>query len=100
MYHAKLIAMLASIGSLEDCFYARMCTVFVENRNAFMSWLDMLKHSTAAGHDVATFIFSLVLYRSNSGAGKANIARRWLRKVKGDEAGPTVNVMWKNKIRT
>ena len=34
---------------------------------------------------------------SNSGAGNNNIAWRWLRKVKGDEAGPEANVMWKNE---
>jgi hypothetical protein len=92
--------MLASIGNLEACFYAGMHTVFVEDRNAFMSWLDMLKRSTMAGHDVATFILSLVLYRSNSGSSNTNIARWWLRKVEGDEAGPMVNVTWKNKICT
>jgi hypothetical protein len=72
----------------------------VEDRNAFMSWLDMLKRSTKAGHDVATFILSLVLYRSNSGSSNTNIARWWLRKVECDEAGPMVNVTWKNKICT
>jgi hypothetical protein len=72
----------------------------MEDRNAFISWLDMLKRSTVAGHDVATFILSLVLYRSNSGADNANIARRWLRKVEGDEAGLVVNVTGKNKICT
>ena len=38
-----------------------------------------------------------MLHRSNSGAGNDNIARRWLRKVEGDEAGLEVNVTWKNK---
>ena len=54
----------------------------------------------AAGHDVAAFVLSLVLHRSNSGAGNDNIAQRWLRKVKGDEAGPAANVTWKNEICT
>jgi hypothetical protein len=38
-----------------------------------------------------------VLHRSNSGASNANIAQRLLRKVGGDEAGPAVNVTWKNE---
>jgi hypothetical protein len=53
-----------------------------------------------AGHDVATFVLSLVLHRSNSGASNDNTARRWLMKVEGDEAGPTANVTWKNEICT
>jgi hypothetical protein len=65
-----------------------MCAVFVKDRSTLMLWLDMLDCSTTAGHDVATFVLSLVLHRSNSGVGNDNIARRWLRKVKGDEAGP------------
>jgi len=77
-----------------------MRVVFMEDYTALMPWLDMLECSTMAGHDVAVFVLSLVLHRSNSGASNDNIARRWLRKVKGDEAGPVVNVTWKNEICT
>ena len=91
---------LASVGNPEACFYAGMHTVFVEDHTALMSWLDMLERSPAVGHDVAAFVLSLVLHRSNSGAGNDNIARWWLRKVKGDEAGLAVNVTWKNEICT
>jgi hypothetical protein len=75
-----------------------MCAVFVEDCNALMPWLDMLECSAVAGHDVAAFVLSLVLHRSNSGAGNDNTARRWLRKVEGDEAGSATNVTWKNEI--
>ena len=77
-----------------------MHAVFVEDRSALMPRLDMVERSTTTGHDVAAFVLSLVLHRSNSGVGNDNIARRWLRKVKGDEAGPAVNVTWKNEICT
>ena len=77
-----------------------MRTVFVEDRTMLMSWLDVLECSATAGHDVATFVLSLVLHRSNSGASNDNIAQRWLRKVKDDEVGPTANVTWKNEICT
>ena len=50
-----------------------------------------------AGHDVAAFVLSLVLHRSNSGARNDNIARRLLTKVEGDEAGLEANVMWKTE---
>ena len=77
-----------------------MCAVFVEDRTVLMPWLDMLEHSTVVGHDVTAFVLSLVLHRSNRGAANDNIARRWLRKVEGDEVGPAANVMWKNEICT
>jgi hypothetical protein len=86
-YCAKLIARLASIGNPEACFYAGMCAVFVEDHSALMQWLDMLECCAMVGHDVAAFVLSFVLHKFNSGAGNDNIARRWLRKVEGDEAG-------------
>ena len=77
-----------------------MRVVFVDDRTALMPRLNMLERSTTTGQGVAALVLSLVLHRSNSGAGNDNIARRWLRKVEGDEAGLTVNVMWKNEICT
>jgi hypothetical protein len=77
-----------------------MRTIFVEDHTTLMSWLDMLECFDAAGHDVAAFVLSLVLYRSNSDAVNDNIARQWLRKVEGDEVGPVANVTWKNEICT
>ena len=74
-----------------------MHAIFVEDHTTLMPWLDMVERSAAAGHDVATFVLSLVLHRSNSSVGNDNIARRWLRKVEGDEACPEANVMWKNE---
>ena len=50
------------------------CVVFMEDHSVLMPWLDMLEHSAVAGHDVAAFVLSLVLHRSNSGAGNNNIA--------------------------
>jgi len=69
----------------------------MEDHNVLMPWLDMLERSTTVGHDVATFVLSLMLHRSNSGAGNDNIVWWLLRKVEGDEAGPVVNVTWKNE---
>jgi hypothetical protein len=77
-----------------------MCTVFVEDHSALMSWLDMLERSTTAGHDVDVFVLSLVLHRSNRGASNDNIARWLLRKVEDDEAGLEANVTWKNEKYT
>jgi hypothetical protein len=99
-YHAKLIARLASVDNLEAYFYVGMHAVFVEDHSALMPWLDMLERSATTSHDVVVFVLSLVLHRSNSGADNDNIARQWLREVKGDEAGLAANVTWKNEICT
>jgi hypothetical protein len=77
-----------------------MRVVFVEDRTMLMLWLDMLERSAAAGHDVAAFVLSLVLHRSNSGVGNDNIARWCLRKIKGDEASLAANAMCKKEICT
>ena len=69
----------------------------MEDHTALMPRLDMLECSAVVGHDVATFVLSLLLHRSNSGASNDSVAQRWLRKVEGDEAGSTANVTWKNE---
>ena len=67
-YHANLITMLASVGHTEACFKAGMSIVFKEHRGIITSWLNMLECTTESGHDLATYVFSLALYRSNNGA--------------------------------
>ena len=74
-----------------------MHTIFVEDRGTLMPRLNMLERSAMAGHDVAAFVLSLVLHRSNSGASNDNIVWRWLRKVEGDEVSPAANVACKNE---
>ena len=51
-----------------------MHAIFMEDRSALMPWLDMLERSATTGHDVATFVLSLVFHRTNSSAGNDNIA--------------------------
>jgi hypothetical protein len=77
-----------------------MCAVFMEDRSKLMMWLDMIEHSAVAGHDVAAFVLTLVLHRSNSGVSNDNIAQWWLSKVEGDEVGLAAKLMWKNAICT
>jgi hypothetical protein len=72
----------------------------MEDRSKLMMWLDMIEHSAVAGHDVAAFVLTLVLHRSNSGVSNDNIAQWWLSKVEGDEVGLAAKLMWKNAICT
>ena len=66
-----------------------MSAIFVEDHGTVTPWLDMLEHAAESGHELAMYVLSLVLHRSNSGA--ANDATDWrlLWKVKCDKAGPT-----------
>ena len=75
-----------------------MSAVFVEDRGTITPRLDMREHAAESGHELAMYVLSLVLHRSNSGATNDTTGRRLLRKVECDEVGPTVkNAMWKNK---
>ena len=97
-YRVNLITRLASIGHPEACFKAGMFIIFMEDRGTVTPWLDMLEHAAESGHELAMYVLSLVLHRSNSGATNDTTARRLLRKVECDEVGPTAkNAMWKNK---
>ena len=76
-----------------------MSVIFVEDRGTITPWLDMLERAAELGHELATYVLSLVLHRSNSGAANDATTRWLLRKVEcDDEAGPTAkNAIWKNK---
>ena len=97
-YCANLITRLTSVDHTEACFKAGMSAVFKEGRGTVTPWLDMLEHTAESGHDLVTYVFSLALYRSTTGAANDATARRLLWKVEGDEEGPVAtNVTWKNQ---
>jgi len=96
-YRANLITRLASVGHPEACFKAGMSAIFVEDRGIITPRLHMLERAAESGHEVATYVLSLVMYSSNSGAANDAKAQRLLQKVEGDEAGPAAkNATWKN----
>ena len=43
------------------------------------------------------YVFTLVLYRSNTGGGNDDIARRLLRELKGVDKAGLVALSWKNQ---
>ena len=70
----------------------------MEDRGIITPWLDMLERAAELRHELATYVLSLVLHRSNNGTANDATARRLLRKVKCDEAGLAAkNAAWKNK---
>jgi hypothetical protein len=99
-YCALLTTKLASMGNLEACFLAGLRPVFVEAHRSLMLPMEWLQHSTKGGHKLGMYIYALVVYMSNTGAGNDNIARCLLKKLKGaDEAGLAA-LLWKNQTCT
>ena len=97
-YRVNLITRLASVSHPEACFKARMSAIFVEDHGTIMPWLDMLERATESGHKLVMYVHYLMLHSSNSSATNDATARRMLRKVECDEAGPTAkNATWKSK---
>jgi len=75
-----------------------MSTIFVEDHGTVTPWLDMLEHAAESGHELAMYVLSLMLHRSNSGATNDATTQQLLRKVECDEASPMAkNATWKNK---
>ena len=83
---------------MEACFKAGMSAIFKEDHGTVMPWLDMLERATESGHDLATYVFSLALYKSNSGAANDATAWRLLRKLEGDKEVPAAKTArWKKQ---
>ena len=94
----NLITRLTSISHPEACFKVGMSAVFVEDYGIITPWLDMLERTAESGQELAMYVLSLVLHRSNSGAANNATAQRLLRKVECDEVGLAAkNAVWKNK---
>ena len=84
----NLITRLTSVGHPEACFKARMSAVFVEDHSTITPQLDMLERAAESGHELAMYVLSLVLDRSNSGppttpllggcCGRSNVTK-WAR---------------------
>uniref|UniRef100_A0A0Q3QEW9 Uncharacterized protein n=1 Tax=Setaria italica TaxID=4555 RepID=A0A0Q3QEW9_SETIT len=47
--------------------------------------LDELAHAAAGGHNVATYVATLFLYRANSSTGDHDTMMQYIRKVEGEE---------------
>ena len=84
------------MGNLEACFLAGLHPIFVEAHRSLTPPIEWLQHSAKASHKLGMYVYALMLYRFNTGAGNDDIARRLLRKLEGaKEAGPAA-LPWKN----
>ena len=59
-------------------------TIFTENHSP-QPCLDYLTRAADGGHNMAAYLVAIFLYRHNGDAGDDNTARRYIRRVEGEE---------------
>jgi hypothetical protein len=55
--------MLTGLGNSEACFLSEIKELFIKNRG-----YNDLPHAAKGGHDVAAYLYAILLYRDNGGA--------------------------------
>ena len=86
------------MGNLEACFLASLRPIFLEAHRSMTPLMEWLQHSTEAGYKLGMYVYALVLYRSNTGSGNDDIARRLLRELEGANEAGLAALPWKNLI--
>jgi hypothetical protein len=62
--------MLTSLGNPEACFFSGIKAVFMENSGYNDLWC-----TAEGGHDVAAYLYVILLYRDNGGATADDTAK-------------------------
>jgi hypothetical protein len=68
--------MLTDLGNPEACFFSEIKVVFMENKGC-----NDLRRAAECGHDAATYLYAILLYRDNGGATADHTVKRYLRRV-------------------
>jgi hypothetical protein len=79
-----LLARLTQVNNLEACFLIRIQIVFMEKHSP-RPCLDDLAHAADGEHNLEAYLVILLLYRHNGDADDDETARRYIRRVKGEE---------------
>jgi hypothetical protein len=77
-YNAFLV-MLTGLIHLEACFLSEIKAFFIEHRG-----YNDLRRAAKGGHDAATYLYAILLYRDNGGAAADDTAKWYMRQVAGD----------------
>ena len=96
-YRTLLTTRLASVGNLEACFLAGLRPIFMEAHRSLMPPIELLEHSTKAVHKVGMYVFTLVLYRSNTSNSNDDITQCLLRELEGADKARAAALLWKNQ---
>jgi hypothetical protein len=82
--------MLTNLGNPEAYFSSGIKAVFMENRGC-----NDLRRATEGGHDVASYLYAILLYKDNGGAAADDTAKWYMRRVAG--GGSTTSIWLSNK---
>jgi hypothetical protein len=79
--------MLSSLGNPEACFLSGIKAFFIKHRGYNDLWLTV-----EGGHDVAAYLYAILLYRDNGDAATDDTAKGYMRRVAG--GGGTTSSRW------
>jgi hypothetical protein len=82
--YEALLASQTQIGNLEACFLIGIQIVLMEKHSP-RPCLNDLTHTANDRHNLVAYLFALLLYRHNGDADDDDIARRYIRRVEGEE---------------
>jgi hypothetical protein len=71
--------MLTGLIHLEACFLSEIKAFFIEHRG-----YNDLRRAAKGGHNAATYLYAILLYRDNGGAAADDTAKWYMRQVAGD----------------
>jgi hypothetical protein len=79
--------MLSGLGNPEACFLSGIKAFFIKHRG-----YNDLRRAAKGGHDVAAYLYTILLYRDNGGAAADDTAKGYMRQVAG--GGSTTSSRW------
>jgi hypothetical protein len=85
--YKAFLAMLTDLGNPEACFLSEIKAFFMKHRG-----YNDLRCAAEGGHDVAAYLYAIVLYRDNGGAAADDTAKGYMRRVAG--GGSTASSRW------
>jgi hypothetical protein len=70
--------MLTGLGNPKACFLSGIKAFFIEHRGYNDLW-----RAAEGGHDAASYIYAILLYKENGGAATDDTAKGYMRRVAG-----------------
>jgi hypothetical protein len=79
--------MLSGLGNPEACFLSGIKAFIIKHKG-----YNDLRRAVEGGHDVAAYLYAILLYRDNGGAATADTVKGYMRRVAG--GGSTTSSRW------
>jgi hypothetical protein len=76
--YKAFLDMLSSLGNPEACFLYGIKAFFIEYRG-----YNDLRRAADGGHNVAAYLYAILLYRDNGGVAADDTAKGYIRRVAG-----------------